>query len=138
VRLYWAAPRVALRDCGRCAAWWYDEKTGSVRLDHRRQPLPRPPAVKPPCSSCEKVPEDVRKGKPPQLVTSKDAVQVTPEVLAVLDHYLMCKAVGRFPADPIVERHAAILARLEEARDRHEAAQRHQELTTVLGLLRRA
>lgn len=128
---------MALRDCDDCEKHWYDERTGEVRRDAFGLPVLRPPGTKPPCPACEKVPKEVRRNTHPGKVNKSLAVNLTPANQQAYDHYLECRAVGRFPDDEIVKRHASIIRQLEDARDRLEEAERFGALAAALGLIRR-
>ena len=39
---------------------------------------------------------------------------MTEQSWRIYNHYLRCRAVGRWPVDPIVERHAAIIRSVED------------------------
>lgn len=67
-------------------------------------PVPRPPGMGTPCATCPKQPDDV----PPHERTPQTAKELGERGYAVLGHYLRCRAVGRFPHDALVERHAAV------------------------------
>jgi hypothetical protein len=47
---------------------------------------------------------------------------------------MKCKAIGRFPDDPLVARHAGIIRELEEAADRMRQEQLRQLLAASLGI----
>ena len=70
--------------------------------------MERPPGQPTPCHKCPKIPE----GEPP---SPESALELTPQLRKVYAHYRRCKAVGRFPDDPLVDEHAAIVAEVEES-----------------------
>lgn len=62
----------------------------------------------------------------------ESAVELSPRNVRALLHYRRCKAVGRFPADPIVERNAAVIAHVEaEARDWRQRADQAAALAAL-------
>lgn len=86
----------------------------------------------PPCGDCPKIDKtdyplhDPRRG--PHL-----AAELTSRDWQVIAHYFECKAVGKFPDDPIVTRHAAILSRLEDERKHLEVKHRLESIGQLLG-----
>jgi hypothetical protein len=68
----------------------------------------RPSAVPTPCHDCPKIPDDA-------LVKCREnAVEMSAQSWQIWTHYQECKAVGRFPDDPVVARHAGILRQMED------------------------
>ena len=59
-------------------------------------------------------------------------MEETDELRAAYDFYLECRAVGRFPDDPIVRRCAMTIRGAEDAAERHE---RQRLSLNVLSLL---
>jgi hypothetical protein len=111
-------PEVADRDCRVCQRYLHEE-SGAICLRPRtNEPIPRPPGVSTPC----RTPVGCPKGTP------EAQLSLTPQNRKVYEHYLQCKAVGRFPDDPLVERHAGIIRQLEDAAER----QRHKDLAGLL------
>lgn len=98
-------PEVASRSCSDCKKWTY-KSNGEVlrRPAHVGAPVPRSPGDPTPCWKCPKIPAD----EPIKLSTS--AVELSAKNRKAYWHYQQCKAVGRFPDDPIVARNAAIIA----------------------------
>jgi hypothetical protein len=103
VRLEIVHPEVAHRDCGHCQKWLYDEKTGKV-IERGGIPVERPPGTHPPCRLHIKCP----KGTPEQ------SKALNTRNRKAWWHYLECRAVGRFPDDPIVRQNAAIIRAVED------------------------
>ena len=111
-------PVVAARSCDDCQKYvWNDEpgKMGDtiIRLAGG-QPWERPPQSPTPCQMCPKVPHDRRTAT----TTRADAIEPTERSWSILWHYRKCKAVGRFPDDPLVERHAGLIHEVESAVER--------------------
>jgi hypothetical protein len=109
-------PEVAGRECRDCQKHVYDEKTGQ-RGSHNGQPIKRPPRAPPPCARglCPK-------GKP------EDHSDLTLRNWQAYRHYLRCRAVSRFPDDPLVEHHAAIIRAVEDIAERRERSELRQLL----------
>lgn len=111
------------RTCADCQTYLYDDSPGS-----RRYGLPllragelvlqdQPPVT--PCAQCPKIAEGVRvrAAQEGRLVGPADADEPTPMHRAVVEHFLECEAIRRFPNDPWVRRHARIIRPIwEQAR----------------------
>lgn len=103
IRLARLHPEVATRDCADCLRHVYDEATGE-RVLHRGRPVPRPAGTDAPC----RLPHvGCPKGSP------EDSRSLDPRDLRVWLFDLECRAVGRFPQDPLVARHAALIRAAE-------------------------
>jgi hypothetical protein len=74
-------------------------------------PVPRSPTDPPPCWRCPKIPDDAPKHW-------SSAQELSEKNRKAYRHYLHCRAVRRWPKDPIVERNAMILEPLHEEYDR--------------------
>jgi len=106
------------RSCESCRAWLYrddDETPAEFRgtvLTRANKPVPRPPYVPPPCFKCPKVPREMRDERQSagEEVTPADAADPDDLARGVVEHYLECRAVGAFPRDPVVRRHARLIA----------------------------
>ena len=103
-------PGIAFRDCAHCLVFQYDEDDGKVLKNKFGELFKRPPGNLPPCKirgiGCDKgTPEEQR--------------QLSDKNRMAYWHYLQCRAVGRFPDDPIVERNAAIIRQVLDAHE-HE------------------
>ncbi len=97
-------PAVAFRDCTDCKKWIYDHETGERITGRDGRPIARPPGTPLPCD----FPNGCAKGRP-------DAgIELTPNNAQAYLHYLECKAVGRFPDDPIVRRNARLIRQIED------------------------
>lgn len=110
-------PEVAFRDCEHCRNWLYNEhgeNAGQI-AEWRGEPYRRPPGVPVPCKTsrgCPKVSPDAGVGLSPQNLRA----------------YLFdrgCRAVGRWPDDPIVRRNARIIQDAE-AEARRELEKQHE------------
>jgi len=99
------------RTCTDCVTWVYGDD-GHVT---QRCGIPnrRPKGVPTPCWKCPKIPP-VAKGEEPQ---RENAVELTEANFAAYVHYLECRAVGKFPNDPIVRRNARILRAIQDEAD---------------------
>lgn len=75
------------------------------------KPVPRPPLSPTPCVRCPKIPP----GRDPK---PESAAELTPQLAECYQHYLECRAVGDFPADPIVRTAAALIRQVEDAANR--------------------
>lgn len=105
--------------------WWYGED-GEV-LTRGGKPLPRPKGKGPPCGSCPKVPAGTESPGP------EKAVELTAELRECYRFYRECRAVGAFPADPIVRWAAAVI---RSAEDHCEKVQSHRTQLTVLSAVK--
>lgn len=113
MRLLLLHPDVAARSCGDCSKWLYADKPGEFAPEPVKRggrPADRPPNVKPPCSWCPKQPADVADRDR----TPATAVELDARGWRAYGHYLECKAVGAFPDDDVVRRHAALIRQAEE------------------------
>lgn len=117
-------PEVAWRDCESCQKFVYDEDTGQIVIGRDRQPERRAPGCLAPCRYRRGCP----KGTPEAQLT------LTSQNQQAWDHYRECRAVGEFPDDAIVRRHAALLHNVEESCKRKQELDR---LLNVLQVLRR-
>lgn len=124
-------PNVAARSCADCQKYLYEDKPGDFAVEPMRRParvglpLLRPPGAPTPCHQCPKIPSGV---EPSPL----NAIEMTDQNWQAYTHYLECKAIGRFPDDPIVRRNAAIIRRLEDAVAQTALTARLDGLTRVM------
>lgn len=108
-----------LPSCADCQQWiynpatWERERRGGIDQ-------PRMPGTPLPCWKCPKIPKGVEP-KP------ENAIELSAKNWECYDHYLRCKAVGRFPDDQLVERNAGLI---RAAEDRY--ASRQQQMTHIL------
>jgi hypothetical protein len=113
VRLLLFHPEVAHRSCADCKKYLHDDR-GEFFGDIVRRPLKiglpllRPPGTPTPCFICPKIPDDA----PERSATY--ATDMTERNRQVYRHYQECRAVLRFPDDPLVRRHAAIIRGIED------------------------
>ena len=85
-----------------------------------KRPKGRPGQTITPCHQCPKIPDDVMGDNR----TRKEAIEPTERSRRAIWHYRRCKAVNRFPFDPIVERNAAIIASVEQATEEQSRFER--------------
>lgn len=125
MRLLLYHPEYAARPCEDCAKWMYQED-GSRKM-FRGLPMLRPQGVPTPCWKCPKIPADA------PVKARSEAVEMSEQSRAVWLHYSECRAVGQFPDDPIVRRHAGLIRRIEDAHARNTIAGRLDSIITLLG-----
>jgi len=97
VRLRFDHPHLAALSCNECQKWVHDLKTGKPQLYGGRKIKQHPKG--PPCVQDPGCCPKVGPGKS----------DLTYQNERVLRHFEMCRAVGQFPDDDTVRRHAAIL-----------------------------
>jgi hypothetical protein len=117
-------PEVAAVSCEDCQTWMYDD--GWEKETRYGLPVLRPEGAPTPCWSCPKIP----KGAPPK---PSSAVELSDKNVRAYLHYKECKAVGRFPDDPIVTRNARIIAGAEESVK--ESRQMEGQRQALMGIL---
>jgi hypothetical protein len=115
---------VAYRDCEMCQQWLYEESGARAVRPGANEPIRRPPGVSTAC----RTPQGCPKGTP------QSQQSLTPQNHKCYEHYMKCKAIGRFPDDPLVARHAGLIRELEEAADRMGQEQLRQLLAASLGI----
>lgn len=129
-------PGLADRPCKICRAYVHrDGIRGDfgpiVLLRPDNRPAPRPKGTRPPCAVCPKIPA----GYDPH---PDNGVEVTPRTVATYLFHLECRAVGAFPADPIVRRNAPHVDAAIRAADRvREQAAGPAAVAALLGVLNR-
>jgi hypothetical protein len=99
VRFSLEHPKLARHSCAYCQEWWFDPLTGETTM-RRGQPIKRPLYAKKLCES----PRGCPKGTP------EDSKDLSPKNVQALNHYMECRAVGKFPDDAIVRKNARIIA----------------------------
>jgi hypothetical protein len=117
-------PLVANRNCQHCQEYLYREDTGEVDMDRKfavPQPIKRPEVMPPPCRTNQGCP----KGTP------ENSKELSNKNRLAYDHYLQCKAVGKFPEDAIVYRNAGIIRQIED----RQLRQSNSELREWIKLL---
>jgi hypothetical protein len=107
-------PVAASLPCSECQKWFYDLRTGK-RQERGGQPVPRPPAIKPPCWECpkespEKAPEHELSEK------NKAAYRVAQEVRATYGQCL----VGGWRSDAILRRNLRLVQEIVDRFERHQ------------------
>ena len=80
----------------------------------------------PPCNTCPKIPPDA------PAKSWMFAVDLTPQNLEVYWHYKECRAVGRFPRDPLVSLHAATIRAVEDQQEELRADARIGRLLALI------
>jgi hypothetical protein len=91
------------------------------------KPVRRPPNAPTPCRTCPKIPP----GAEPR---PENAVELTEAGWAAWNFYRECRAVGRFPDDPLVRAAAAAFRAEEDAAER--AAQARAQAAAVARVFR--
>lgn len=84
-----------------------------------------------PCWNCPKLPADTPLSR--RTPAEGRRQEATPRSLAVMRHYRECRAVGDFPKDGWVRRHAALLHEAESALEAARARRRDEALLALLG-----
>ena len=97
---------IAFRNCDHCLRYVYDEKTGKPRVTSQGEYVERLPTVPAPC----------RRGGCPKGTAENPKILNSKNMLAY-QHWKECKAVGKFPDDPIVKQNAAIIQEIQDLAD---------------------
>jgi hypothetical protein len=79
-----------------------------------------------PCAACPKTEGSARRAW-------RDAADLTPRNARAYRHYAECRAVGSFPDDPLVRRHAGVVRAAEDAVRRAEVAGPLRLIAALLG-----
>jgi hypothetical protein len=134
-RLQLEAPALAARPCEVCERFMHDDdpKRGWASRPTRGRdgkPVPRVKGTVPPCYRCPKFDPDT----PPERRNPRAGrkAELSERGRRVLAHYQECRAVGRFPDDPLVQYHAGLVRQVEDAHDRGLTRQQVELLTAVL------
>lgn len=109
-------PDLYFRDCQHCLKYVYDEEgdnAGQLSL-FRGEPVER--VVPAPCCN-RKHPKGCLKG------TAENPKVLTPKNQKVYQHWKECKAVGQFPEDDIVKKHAALIQDIVDQANEHKQMQ---------------
>lgn len=101
------------RSCAECERHVYRDD-GTPQLRGGLLVL-RPAGTPTPCHKCPKVPADLRASGADWKACRAAAVDPTPQTRRALAFYRRCRAVGRFPDDPLVAECAAAIADVERA-----------------------
>lgn len=133
MRLQLSHPEVAYRSCEDCLKYMYDHKTGRLFRNADGTPQPRPPGSKAPCQATVKAPFDVR-ARICAKVSPDAGIELSDRNQAALEHYLRCRATGRFPDDPLVANNASIIRMIFDA---HESNRLVNSITAMLTSVRR-
>lgn len=91
--------------CGDCEKWLHVDGIVTRRVG---LPVARPKGVITPCHTCPKTADAPVRDR-------RHATEPTDRSRRVLRHYRECRAVGRFPDDPIVRRNAGLIREVEDA-----------------------
>lgn len=106
-------PHVARRSCDDCEKYQYEDDAESFAeapfVLASGLPMARPRGAKTPCCWCLKVPSELRMAG----ATRVNAIEPSERSWAALWHYRKCRAVFRFPDDPLVAQNAACIATME-------------------------
>lgn len=113
MRLLLLHPGVARRSCEACAKYLHHEPGGGV-VTRGGRPVPRAPGSRTPCVTCPKIPP----GADPK---PENAAELAWRTEDAYRHYLECRAVGRFPDDPIVRYTAMLIRQAEDAATRADS-----------------
>lgn len=98
-------PQVAALSCADCKIWSTNEDwTITERAGQKQR---RVLGTVTPCHICPKIPQ----GAPP---VPESAAELTPQLYQSYIHYRRCRAVGRFPADDVVEDNARVFCEIED------------------------
>ena len=97
-------PEIARRDCRICQKYLFNEDTGRVEIGRDGRPEERYFACPAPCRTDKGCP----KGTPEKPRALNELNQLRYE------HYLECRAVGKFPEDPLVIRNAVLIQSIED------------------------
>lgn len=117
MRLRFEHPHLADLPCAECQKWVYDLKTGKPQLYGGRKLAQHPSG--PPCVQDP--------GCCPKGGIGKSDLTYQNE--RVVRHFEMCRAVGQFPDDDTVKRHASILGPIY---DQHEERHNQDLLATKI------
>lgn len=109
----------------------HNHETGEQVLRNGK-PVPRVPGVKLPCEMSEGQPDDVR-ARACAKISPTSGIELNERNQQALEHYLRCRAVGKFPDDELVAEHAAIIRSIMDA---HEASRLSQSIISAIGYRR--
>lgn len=108
-------PAAHRRPCDECVRFLHFDEPGKFgdAVTRGGKKVRRLPTVPPPCYYCPKQPDDV----PEADRCPATAVELSDRNWRAWLFHRECQAVGRFPADPIVRRNAALIAAAEKLAD---------------------
>lgn len=110
VQLLLFHPEIAGRKCSDCIKYVHDDRPGRMgQIVERPRGVPvlRIKNQRPRCEWCPKVPKD----EPPE---PSSAVELSDRNWQAYRHYMECRAIGKFPDDPIVRRNAMLIRQAED------------------------
>lgn len=121
MRLLLLHPKWAARTCKSCMTHIYGLEDGELRRWPDGTPKRRPLNTVLPCGGCPKIP----KGAEP---SPRNAQELNDRLWLAYQHYRRCRAVNRWPEDPIIERNAEIIREVED----DVAKQQENEMLALL------
>lgn len=124
-------PEVARRDCEHCHKYLYDEESGQpVRQETTGNLVLRIKQQPPPC----RVPPGRKQAPGCPKGTPEQSNALSSKNRAAYRYHLKCEALGRFPADGIVEQNAGLIALARDMASKQQAwlNKRHQESLQTL------
>lgn len=134
MRVLLAHPNLVSCEC--CAAYAFKKAGGEVmRVPGTGEPMERGTGQPTPCSSCPKVPTWAKAAGKDWRELRTLAAELTPANRLAYEHYVQCKAVGRFPDDPIVEWVAGVVRRCEDEDERRRGDRTHRAFVQLIELL---
>lgn len=123
------------RSCAACETYQTDGNGGFVR-DRRTELLVlRDKANPTPCHKCEKVPVGMRRNFHPVAELRAHAADLLPHMRQAWDFYRRCRAVGKFPDDPLVTAVAAELHDVYAAIERESRDKLTHGIATLIGIM---
>jgi len=118
---------VARLSCDDCARYWVRTEDWSVVRRPARFGLPmlRPAGTVTPCVKCPKTENS-------PVRTREHAVELSEQNWQAYEFYLQCRAVGSFPEDPIVRRHAMLIRQVYDSFERSQTMEPMAALMSIL------
>ena len=116
-------PEVGTRRCTDCKKWLYDEDTGVRKKDRNGKPIIRPDYAPVRCETKKGCP----RGKPENEMRQYN--------WRAYMHYLECKAVGEWPADPIVRANASVIRTIEDNNTRNAQRRSYTAMESLSRML---
>lgn len=93
----------------------FNHATGKLET-RNGEPVPRVPGVKLPCEMSAGQAFDVRQ-RACAKVAPDAGIELSESNRQAYRHYRQCRAIGRFPDDPLVIEHAEIIRAIEDEQD---------------------